>query len=845
MADAASAPSAPPHARPDPALERCFLCSEPVPPGAHWRLSLEGAERSFCCGGCLGVAQTIRAAGLADFYAKRSVSAGTPSEADDEWTRYDIVADDSRLAACTGDRREISLIIEGIRCAACVWLNETYVRRLPGVVDFGINFATHRARLIWSEADTRLSAVLRAIAAIGYRAYPYDPARREALAGREGRALLRRTAVALLAMMQVMMFAVPGYVSADGVEPAYQRLLAWASLVLTVPVVVYCAAPFFAGALKDLRMLKAGMDVPVALGVGAAFIASAWASFIGEGSVYFDSVTMFVALLLVARYVEFCARQRAGAAIEAIARERPEIAERLANHPLSDETESIAAARLAPGDVVRVAAGAAVPADGEVIDGRSSVEEALLSGESWPRSKAAGSTVLAGSVNRESPLLVRVTAAGEATTAAALSRLVARAAEARPRIARLADRAARGFVAALLATAGVTAIAWSALDPSRALGVTFAVLVISCPCALSLATPAALAAAAGALGRRRILAVRPDALEALSRVTHLVIDKTGTLTTGPLRLAGVALLGRLGREDCLAIAAALEQGSAHPIATALRSSSKSRAAARDVIAVVGNGVEGTIDGRRYRCGRPEWVGEMHGLPLPEESGADTSMRIALGDESAWLAAFSFGDSLREGAAELVAAARAMGIAVSLLSGDRGAAVERVAALAGIADWRGDCAPQAKRAFIAARQRGGQIVAMIGDGINDAPSLAQADVSLSLGTASALTQWTADIVVLDDDLCDIGVALSASRRTFRVIRQNLAWALAYNAIAVPLAAAGQLSPLAAALGMSLSSILVIANACRLARVEPAVTRAVPTTERAAAGHPGPEWKSSTC
>ena len=820
----------------------CFHCGEPVS-GGRWRLELDSAPRAFCCAGCLAVARTIRAAGLADFYVRRTAHAATPGEENDEWAQYDILVEDAALAAPDGATQEIALLLEGMRCAACVWLSETYVRRLPGVREFSVNFATRRARLVWSPGETRLSPVLRAIAAIGYRAYPYDPARREALVRREGRALLARTAVALLAMMQVMMFAVPRYVSAEPIEPAYAQLLDWASLLLTLPVVVYCAAPFFAGALRDLELRRLGMEVPVALGIGAAFVYSAWCTAAGSGPVYFDSVTMFVALLLVARYVEFAVRQRAGAAIESVARDRPETAERLLEYPASERWERVAASRLAAGDVIRVAAGAVVPADGVVLDGRSSVEEAIVTGESWPRAKGPGARLLAGSVNRESPLTVRVTAAGEATTAAALARLVARAAEAKPRLARIADRAAAWFVGALLAVAAGSALAWFALDASRALGVAVAVLIVSCPCALSLATPAALAAGAGALGRRGILAVRPDALETLSRVTHLVLDKTGTLTRGALRLSTVQPLGDLTREQCIATAAALERGSTHPIAAALRAAGSLDMNASDVVAVPGQGVEGTIDGRRYRCGRPAWAGALHGAPLPGDDVAPDAVRVALADESGWLAWLALSDELRAGARELVAIARSLGIAVCLLSGDRRPTVEHAAKLAGIVEYVTDAAPEEKRAFVAALQRDGAVVAMVGDGINDAPSLAQADVSLSLGSANALTQWTADVVVVGDDLHEVGIAMSASRRIFRVVRQNLAWALAYNAIAIPLAAAGQLVPLAAAVGMSASSILVVANASRLARLDPA-TKGFATPHRAPT-RPGWRWKSSTC
>ena len=799
--------------------ESCFHCAASIAPGARWTLMVDGVERAFCCAGCRGIAQTIHAAGLADFYLRRAQRAETPPEAPDEWTQYDIVAEAQRLIARVDGTCEISLLIEGIRCAACVWLIETYVGRLPGVVAFGVNFATQRAHLRWSERALRLSDVLRAIASVGYRAYPYDPARREALSRREGRALLTRTAIALLAMMQVMMFSIPAYISIDGVEVAHERLLDWAGLVLSLPVVLYSAAPFFKGALRDLRLGRLGMDVPVALGIGAAFMASAWATLAGEGAVYFDSVTMFVALLLLARYVEFRARQKAGAAIEAGARERPHTAERLPCYPDDGPTEYIAASQLVPGDVIRIGAGTAVPADGQVLAGRSSVEEAILTGESWPRAKAPGSSVLAGSLNRESPLLVRVSASGEATTVAALARLVERVANDRPRIARLADRAATWFVSGLLLIAAVTALVWTELDPSRVLVVSFAVLIVSCPCALSLATPAALAAAAGALGRRGILAVRPNALEALSRTTHVVIDKTGTLTVGMLQLRDIETSGALGPDACLAIAAAIEQGSAHPIAAALRAAGGQQALAQDVVAVSGEGVEGSVAGRRYRCGRPAWVGALHGLAVPAtlDARAADAILVALGDESRWIAWFTFGDVLRGGAKELAAALRGMGIAVSLVSGDRPTSVEQFAKAAGIDRWQGEATPEAKRAYIAALQGDGSVVAMIGDGINDAPSLAQADVSLALGGATALTQWTADIVVRGADLRDVGVAFDAARRTFRVIRQNLAWALAYNAIAIPLAATGHLTPLLAAIGMSASSILVVANASRLARI----------------------------
>jgi Cu2+-exporting ATPase len=809
-----------------PSSAHCFHCGEPNRHPLRWRAVLAGAPRDFCCAGCLGIAQTIHAAGLDAFYDRRTECADRPadgSEGTDEFAPWDDVAMQAGFVRALSDRRsEVSLLLEGIHCGACVWLIERWLLRRPGIVAVDVNFATRRARVVYDPKRERLSGVLRAVAAVGYHAYPYDPARREALVQRESRTLLLRMAVALLAMMQVMMFAVPTYITVDGVEPAHQLLLEWASLTLTLPVLLYSAAPFFRGAWRDVRVRRPGMDVPVAIGVAAAFGASAWATFSGSGAVYYDSVTMFVALLLVARYVELAARRRAGDAVEVVARARPARAERFVDWPARREVEAVAASALAAGDLVLVRAGATVPADGEVVEGRGKVEEAILTGESRPLDRAPGDAVLAGSVLRDDALVVRVAAAGEATRLAAIERLVTRAAGERPRVARLADRVAGRFVALLLVLAVATALIWGLLEPARALAVTFAVLVVSCPCALSLATPAALAAAAGALARRHVVVARADALEVLARVTHAVFDKTGTLTTGRVTLVDVPW----HRDDtapaaAIALAAALEAQSEHPLAQAFREASQGHALPRveALHVVAGHGVEGMVEGRVVRLGRPEFVTALSGAALPsgnEAPGAAATL-VALGDGRGVAALFALSDALRPGAAELVAALASMGVVPMILSGDRSATVEAVAAQVGIAGARGDAAPEDKRAAVAKLQAAGAVVAMIGDGINDAPSLAQANVSLSLGSATPLAQWTADIVVLRDDLQLVAGTLAHARRTFRVVRENLGWAFVYNAIAIPAAALGYVSPLAAAAGMSISSIVVVANALRVARM----------------------------
>ena len=328
----------------------CFHCGGSNPSPSRWRSPVDGAERAFCCAGCLGVAQTLHAAGLDGYYTQRATPAERPPATDIEWSGYDAIADSRGLARSTDrGRREASLLLEGLHCAACVWLIESYLKRQRGIIEAHVNFASHRAQVEWDPRQASLSDVLRAVAAIGYRAYPYDPARREALARREARTLLTRTAIALLAMMQVMMFALPAYTTADGVAPEQQALLGWASFALTLPVVLFCAAPFFTGAWRDLRRGRLGMDVPVALGVGGAFGASAWSTFGGSGITYYDSVTMFVALLLVARYVELEVRRKAGDAIESIARDLPDTAERIPGYPVSTAAETVAAGSLERG----------------------------------------------------------------------------------------------------------------------------------------------------------------------------------------------------------------------------------------------------------------------------------------------------------------------------------------------------------------------------------------------------------------------------------------------------------------------------------------------------------------
>jgi Cu2+-exporting ATPase len=809
----------------------CYHCGLPLPAGLDLSVEIGGQRREMCCAGCQAVAQAIVANGLADYYRHRDAMPESPREALPQ-----IVADFAlfdhpdvqknfvrRAEGAAGEHeQEAALILEGITCAACVWLNESHVRRQPGVTSIDINYTTRRARVRWDERVTKLSAILEAIAAIGYRAHPYDIGRSEELAQKERKAALWRLFVAGFGMMQVMMYAVPVYLADGDMTPDIEQLMRWASLILTVPVIGYSAAPFFLSAWRDLKLHRVGMDVPVALGVGAAFAASVWATLIAAGEVYFDSVTMFVFFLLSGRYLEMMARQKAARSVETLARAIPAFATRLASWPVASidaAGERVAVAELRAGDAVQIRPGETVPADGSVLDGESAADESLLTGESRPVPKQAGDALIGGSVNTASPLVMRVERVGEATRVAAIQRLMERAAAEKPRLVEIADRIAGRFIVALLLLAVVTALAWWWIDPSRALWIFVAVLVVSCPCALSLATPAALTVATGALAARGVLVTRGHAIEALARADRFVFDKTGTLTVGHMELVEVVPV-RGEAAFALSVAAALERGSEHPIARALAAGAADAGIEVGVVrATTGAGVEGMIDQKAWRLGRPEFVAAMHGTAIPVElksilDAGDTV--IALGNVDGWQAFFRLSDSLRPEAVAMAAKLSAAGIRLSIFSGDALAAANRVGAALGIADARGGLSPEDKHAALKALQSGGETVAMVGDGVNDAPVLAQAQISIAMGGGADLARANADIVLLGNDLQALPQGLALARRTVRIVKQNLLWAFAYNFLAIPLAMAGWVTPWMAGIGMSASSLLVVLNALRLQR-----------------------------
>ncbi|AAZ97997.1 heavy metal translocating P-type ATPase [Thiobacillus denitrificans ATCC 25259] len=801
--------------------EGCFHCGLPVPAGARYPIEFEGQTKDACCRGCQAVAQTIIDSGQSAYYHHRTALPATAREAEAELAQlglYDLPEIQESFVRVEAENvREAALILENIVCAACIWLNERHIAALPGVLSVEINYATRRARVRWDNSRIQLSAILKAVSDIGYIAHPFDPGRSDDLYKRERNTAIKRLAIAGLGMMQVMMYALPTYTATDMTEDI-RLLMRWASLVLTIPVVVYSAWPFFIGAWRDLKRRALGMDVPVALGVGTAFVASVYSTFSSEGEVYYDSVTMFIFLLLTGRFLEMNARRRAGAAVEELVKLIPAATTRLPAWPARDE-EKVPVARLTVGDHVLVRPGETLPADGVVVEGESAVSEAMLTGESQPIAKRVDAKVVGGSLNEASPLVVRVEKLGADTRLASIVRLLDRAQSEKPRIGQLADRAAGWFVGLLLVITAAVGLAWYAIDPSKVLWIVVSILVVTCPCALGLATPAALTTATGRLTRLGLLTTRGHALETLARATDLVLDKTGTLTHGSLSVARVVTLGHRTEAEVRGLAAALEAGSEHPISRALREGADAGLRADAIRNTPGRGVEGTVAGRAYRLGSPRFTAESDTPPRPPATDTGEHPNgheswVALAEDGALIAWFALADTPRADAATALAALQAQGLHLHLVSGDAEPAVKALAQALGITSWRAGALPEDKLAYVKALQQQGRIVAMVGDGINDAPVLAGAEISIAMGEGADVAQAAADMVMLGSRLTTLSEGVALARKTQRIIRENLGWALGYNLIAIPAAALGYVTPWIAGIGMSASSLLVVLNALRL-------------------------------
>ena len=812
----------------------CFHCGETLTGTEPWFIEIDGERHRVCCPGCKAVGELIRESGLADFYRFRTMPAIRPRDGavdpapDLPWQPFDRPEMLDTISAPAGEGlRSCTMLVEGVRCAACGWLIERSLEQVPGVREIRVNPATARARLVWEPGTLPLSGALGVLSRLGYQPHPGSAGAAD-MALRERRGALRRLGVAGIGMMQVMMYAVAMYVGAfQDMDPGLEQLFRWVSLLVATPVALYAGRPFFTGAWRDLRAGRPGMDVPVALAVGAAWTASVLHTIAGQGEIYFDSVTMFVFFLSLARYLEMGARHRAGDTQEALARLLPESARRRRG----DDWETVALRELKPGDIVLVRYGETLPADGRLQSREARLDESMLTGESRPRRRRTGEAALAGSINLGDPLEFAVERTGGETLVSGIGRLLDRAQAERTPVAAAADRVARWFVIGVLSAAALTWFAWNAIDPSRAFEITLAVLVVTCPCALSIATPAALTAATGFLARHGLLVTRAGAIERLARVQRVIFDKTGTLTLGQPRITSVETPDGADPDRALGIAAALEAVSEHPIARAFAVAHPA-APATGVTVHAGLGIEGRVAGERWRLGRPDWAAALCGQPAPHSAGDETT--VCLAGEQGVAAVFRLADRLRSGARRQLDVLRDFGLSLEIASGDAPDAVAPVAEAVSIEHWRAGMTPEDKLALLRERQQAGDPVVMVGDGVNDAPVLAGADVSVAMAAGTPLAQTSADMVLLGDSLAPLAAGVAQSRRTLRIIRQNLAWAAAYNAVALPLAATGFISPWMAAIGMSASSLLVVLNALRLSHAPAELSAPAPPVIAEGAG-----------
>ncbi len=795
----------------------CFHCGEPVPANSDYSLEIKGIVRPMCCPGCQAVAETIMECGLASYYDHRTAP-GIKGELVPEelaaLTHYDLAEVQQEFVTDSGTgretTREIQLTVEGLTCAACAWLIERHLMTLSGLRYINVNTTTHRARIKWDPAQLSLSDILKGFAKIGYRAYPFQTHQQEALYAKEVRSYMFRLALAGLGSMQVMMCAVALYMDLFiSVEDEFMVYFKWISLLLSTPIMIYSAQPFYINAWRSLKQGHLSMDVSVSLALIGAFIASMWATVFNTGEVYYDSITMFVFFLLLGRFLELRARRKASESSSNLARLVPIMATLIDQ----DGEREVAAKTLQVGDRVRVLAGATLPADGVIVAGEASLNEAMLTGEQLPLFKQCGDLVYAGTINTDAPLQIRVTHRIEESRISQIMRLQDHALDDKPAIAQLADQLSRHFILVLLIIAAAVWTFWHFHQPEQAFWIALAVLVATCPCALSLATPTALTSATANLTRNGILLRRGHVLDILTKANRIVMDKTGTLTTGEIRLSVTTVMGTLDADRCLSIARALEAQSEHPIARAFRLPADEVALlpqASEITPVIGHGITGLVDGVRYRIGSASWLG------IESDDNAQHGLAIYLADEQQLLARFELDDTLRPDAKALIEAFKAAGLQTTILTGDSSSQADEIARTLGVDELVKGATPDGKLAYLKAREAEGEISIMVGDGINDAPVLAGAHASFAMAGGTDLAKNSADAILLADDLRRLLDARRLALRTRKIIIENFTWSIGYNLLVLPLAACGWLPPYLAAAGMSLSSLIVVTNSMRLNR-----------------------------
>jgi Cu2+-exporting ATPase len=784
---------------------KCFHCGLPVASNIDFHTNVLGKEQAFCCPGCSAVAEAIVNNGLEDYYHYRSEFAEKASEnVEDLLQKLEIFDDDSILqefVESDADASEIQLTMSGINCAACGWLIEKQLTKLSGVMKVGVNVSARRASVTWNNQQLKLSQILSHIENIGYHGKPFQPEQHEAIFRQENKAFLKRLGLAGLMTMQVMMLNIGVFFDLFGhIDPQTKQYFNWLSLFLTTPVMLYSASEFYTNAMRGLRARTVNMDLPIIVALGITYISGVFATAQNTGQTYFESLCMLVFLLLISRYLEHSARYKAAQASANMLEYMPTTATLIND----DDLIPVLAKSLKVDQLVLVKAGELVPVDGIIIQGEGQLDQAMLTGEFDLISKFTGDQVLAGSLNQLGTLTVKVSASLQHSTLNQISKLQTQAMSTKPRIASLADQFSQYFVIAVLLIACISYLVWLQIDSSEALWVMVAVLIATCPCALGLATPSALSCAIANLNSKGVLLKRGDALQQLASVDWIGLDKTGTLTEGKFSLTQCVNLSEQPDINMFEVAASIEQYSSHPIARAF-SHYDSPHTVIEFQSEIGKGVSGLIEGTLYKLGAATFLD----FQVPKSM---QTCNVFLQSDLGILCGFLLTDKLRPQGNTLIESFRPYN--VHLISGDIAPIVESVAKELGIHNWLAEQSPEDKLHAIKEAQSKQHVVLMVGDGINDGPVLAQADVSITLGAGSDLAKSSADIVLLDNELAKLQVIFIIAARCTTKIKQNIGWAIGYNLLILPLAVMGLLSPWMAVLGMSISSLIVVVNSTRL-------------------------------
>jgi Cu2+-exporting ATPase len=787
----------------------CFHCLEPVPKGFDETVLFDGQQHPVCCIGCQAVAETIFAQGMSDYYKFRTESAGKVGELIPEQLSiiksYDNQDIQSDFVSSSGQLSEVLLSVEGISCAACAWLIEKQLLTLKGVNRVDVNTSTHRAMIIWDKNHTLLSDIIQALMQIGYKAYPFQADEEASQKQAAAKAYIRRLGVAGLMTMQVMMFAFAMYFGMfSGMEEDFEQYFRWISLILASPVILYSALPFLINAIKGLKTKQLNMDLPVSLAIFGAYSASCYATVMAVGEVYFESICMFTFLLLLGKYLEFRARLTASEFTANLQKLLPLTARKFDE---KGKESVIAAKHLKLHDRVLIKAGETIAADGIVIEGTTTVDESMMTGEHLPVKKYIGQPVFAGTVNHDGVVQIQINKVGQNTLLNQIIKLQHSALSKRPKLVEITDKVAQWFVACLLVFASITAIGWYPVSPEHAFWITISVLVATCPCALSLAIPTALTCAVATLTKKGVLIKESHVLETLTKLTRVAFDKTGTLTEGVFSIDRIVLHTDIYHEqDVLSLAASLERYSEHPIAAAFKEHLTVHHDLENVEIHTGQGVRALLGKQQIAIGKSGWYQEKH-------SNAQATLYI---DEQA-IADFYFYDKVRSSAKEVIAQLQNNGTSCHLLTGDSSDAGKKLTAALKLDSQLSSCSPQDKQQAVEAWSKTGEIVAMVGDGVNDSPVFNSAHLSIAMETGADISKNTADVVLLKSDLNAILQLQQIALKTRRIIKQNLTLSLLYNGSILPLAALGLVPPWAAVIGMSASSIIVIGNSLRLLKL----------------------------